>query len=227
MEAVRDARRGASAHADDRPHPRRPRRADDLRSEARALVRRAAARPRSRCCARATSSRSARFPARSARSRTSTRRSKRASASGSGCEPAPVSSQVIQRDRHAELMSALAITAASLEKFALEIRGPAEDGDRRGRGAVRQGAEGLVGDAAQAQSDRLRADRRAGAAHPRATRWRRSRTSRSGTSATSRTRRSSASSCPTASSRSITCCGASRASCKGMVVYPGADAART
>ena len=30
---------------------------------------------------------------------------------------------MIQRDRHAELMSALAITAASLEKFALEIRG--------------------------------------------------------------------------------------------------------
>jgi adenylosuccinate lyase len=40
-----------------------------------------------------------------------------------GLEPAPVSSQVIQRDRHAELMSTLAITAASLEKFALEIRG--------------------------------------------------------------------------------------------------------
>jgi adenylosuccinate lyase len=40
-----------------------------------------------------------------------------------GLEPAPVSSQVIQRDRHAELMMALAITAASLEKFALEIRG--------------------------------------------------------------------------------------------------------
>jgi adenylosuccinate lyase len=38
-------------------------------------------------------------------------------------EPAPVASQVIQRDRHAELMAALAITAASLEKFALEIRG--------------------------------------------------------------------------------------------------------
>jgi len=37
--------------------------------------------------------------------------------------PAPVASQVIQRDRHAELLSALAITAASLEKFALEIRG--------------------------------------------------------------------------------------------------------
>src|SRR5882672_5138901 len=40
-----------------------------------------------------------------------------------GLEPAPVSSQVIQRDRHAELLSALAITAGSLEKFALEIRG--------------------------------------------------------------------------------------------------------
>ena len=38
-------------------------------------------------------------------------------------EPAPVSSQVIQRDRHAEVMATLAITAASLEKFAMEIRG--------------------------------------------------------------------------------------------------------
>jgi adenylosuccinate lyase len=40
-----------------------------------------------------------------------------------GLAPAPVSSQVIQRDRHAELLSVLAITGASLEKFALEIRG--------------------------------------------------------------------------------------------------------
>jgi len=40
-----------------------------------------------------------------------------------GLEPAPVSSQIIQRDRHAELMATLAITGASLEKFALEIRG--------------------------------------------------------------------------------------------------------
>jgi len=38
-------------------------------------------------------------------------------------EPAPVASQVIQRDRHAELLAALAITGASLEKFALEVRG--------------------------------------------------------------------------------------------------------
>jgi adenylosuccinate lyase len=40
-----------------------------------------------------------------------------------GLSPAPVASQVIQRDRHAELLSMLAITASSLEKFALEIRG--------------------------------------------------------------------------------------------------------
>ena len=40
-----------------------------------------------------------------------------------GLQPAPVSSQVIQRDRHAELMTTLAITAASLEKFAVEVRG--------------------------------------------------------------------------------------------------------
>ena len=40
-----------------------------------------------------------------------------------GLTPAPVSSQVIQRDRHAELLTALAILAASLEKFALEVRG--------------------------------------------------------------------------------------------------------
>src|SRR4051812_2310193 len=40
-----------------------------------------------------------------------------------GLDPAPVASQVIQRDRHAELLSAIAITGASLEKFALEVRG--------------------------------------------------------------------------------------------------------
>jgi adenylosuccinate lyase len=37
--------------------------------------------------------------------------------------PAPVASQVIQRDRHAEFLTAIAMVAASLEKFALEIRG--------------------------------------------------------------------------------------------------------
>ena len=39
-----------------------------------------------------------------------------------GLEPAPTSTQILQRDRHAELLNALAVLAASLEKFALEIR---------------------------------------------------------------------------------------------------------
>jgi adenylosuccinate lyase len=39
-----------------------------------------------------------------------------------GLQPAPISSQIIQRDRHAEVMTALAISAGSLEKFAVEIR---------------------------------------------------------------------------------------------------------
>lgn len=39
-----------------------------------------------------------------------------------GLEAAPVSTQVIQRDRHAEFLSVLAIIGATLEKIALEIR---------------------------------------------------------------------------------------------------------
>ncbi len=39
-----------------------------------------------------------------------------------GLEVAPVSNQVIQRDRHAQFITTLAIIAASLEKFATEIR---------------------------------------------------------------------------------------------------------
>jgi adenylosuccinate lyase len=39
-----------------------------------------------------------------------------------GLEPEPAATQVVQRDRHAELLAALAVSAASLERFALEIR---------------------------------------------------------------------------------------------------------
>jgi len=39
-----------------------------------------------------------------------------------GIEPDPISNQIVQRDRHAFLLSTFAIIAASLEKFALEIR---------------------------------------------------------------------------------------------------------
>jgi adenylosuccinate lyase len=39
-----------------------------------------------------------------------------------GLEPAPTSTQILQRDRHAELLCALAVLASSLDTFALEIR---------------------------------------------------------------------------------------------------------
>jgi adenylosuccinate lyase len=39
-----------------------------------------------------------------------------------GLKPAPVSTQILQRDRHAEFMTTLALIGSSLEKFATEIR---------------------------------------------------------------------------------------------------------
>ncbi|MCI0668905.1 MAG: adenylosuccinate lyase [Myxococcaceae bacterium] len=39
-----------------------------------------------------------------------------------GLTPAPASSQVVQRDRHAEYFTSIALLGASLEKFAVEIR---------------------------------------------------------------------------------------------------------
>jgi len=39
-----------------------------------------------------------------------------------GLQPAPVSSQIVQRDRHAEFFTTLAIIASSIDKFAQEIR---------------------------------------------------------------------------------------------------------
>ena len=39
-----------------------------------------------------------------------------------GLAPAPISSQIVQRDRHAQFLTTLAIIASSLEKFATEIR---------------------------------------------------------------------------------------------------------
>ncbi len=39
-----------------------------------------------------------------------------------GLEPAPISTQVVQRDRYAEFVSALAILCSTLEKIALEVR---------------------------------------------------------------------------------------------------------
>lgn len=40
-----------------------------------------------------------------------------------GLKPAPISTQTLQRDRHAEYMATLALIATSLDKFATEVRG--------------------------------------------------------------------------------------------------------
>ncbi|UGB31265.1 adenylosuccinate lyase [Metabacillus sp. B2-18] len=40
-----------------------------------------------------------------------------------GTKPAPISTQTLQRDRHADYMAAIALVATSIEKFAVEIRG--------------------------------------------------------------------------------------------------------
>ena len=39
-----------------------------------------------------------------------------------GLKPAPVSTQILQRDRHAEFLAVLAVVGGSLEKFATEVR---------------------------------------------------------------------------------------------------------
>ena len=71
---------------------------------------------RSRGCAWAS------FRAPSARIPPPTRKSSGAACERLGLEPAPASTQVLQRDRHAEVLSALALLASSLDRFATEVR---------------------------------------------------------------------------------------------------------
>jgi adenylosuccinate lyase len=59
-----------------------------------------------------------------------------------GLEPEDVSTQVVPRDRHAELLSALAVTAASLERFATEIRHLARTELREVQEPFRSGQKG-------------------------------------------------------------------------------------
>jgi adenylosuccinate lyase len=59
-----------------------------------------------------------------------------------GLEPEPVSTQIVPRDRHADVLAALALTAASLEKFALEIRHLARTEVREVEEPFRRGQKG-------------------------------------------------------------------------------------
>ncbi len=81
------ARLRAQIHADGRPQPRHPCRADDLWPEARRALRRIRPQPRAASSPRARRSRPARFPARSAPSPISTRRSRPMSPKSSASHP--------------------------------------------------------------------------------------------------------------------------------------------
>ena len=108
-------------HADGRPHARHPRGADDVRREARAVGDAGAPRSRAAAARARRRSRSASCRARSVRTPTSIRASSSTCASSSGLRPVPAT-QVLARDRHAEVMYACASLGATIESFALEIR---------------------------------------------------------------------------------------------------------
>jgi len=80
-----------------------------------------------------------------------------------GLKPAPVATQVIQRDRHAAYISTLAILASTLDKIALEVRHLQRTEGARGAGVFQRKAEGLLGDASQKESHHQRANLRPGA----------------------------------------------------------------
>ena len=114
-----------------------------------------------------------------------------------GLEPAPAT-QVVARDRHAEVLYACAALGSSIESFALEIRHLQRTEVGEVAGTVRGGrAEGVERDAAQAEPVALRAALWSRTRPARQPPGRDSRTSRCGTSATCRTPRWSASSSPT------------------------------
>ncbi|MCI1694056.1 adenylosuccinate lyase [Aneurinibacillus aneurinilyticus] len=59
-----------------------------------------------------------------------------------GLKPAPVSTQTLQRDRHAEYMATLALIATSIDKFAVEVRGLQKSETREVEEAFAKGQKG-------------------------------------------------------------------------------------
>ena len=60
---------------------------------------------------------------------------------------------MVPRDRHAELLGAIALAGAGLERFATEVRNLQRTEVREVEEPFGAGPEGLLGDAAQAQPD--------------------------------------------------------------------------
>ena len=69
-----------------------------------------------------------------------------------GLKVEPVSTQVIPRDRHAAFFATLGVVASSVERLATEIRHLQRTEVHGGGGIFLRRPEGLLGDAAQAQS---------------------------------------------------------------------------
>lgn len=59
-----------------------------------------------------------------------------------GLQPAPISTQVLQRDRHAYYLATLALIGATLEKMAVEVRGLQKTEQREVEEAFRKGQKG-------------------------------------------------------------------------------------
>ena len=130
---------------------RHPRRADQLRPQARRHGVRAGPRPRTAAARAGGRERRRRSAASSARTRAVDPRVEELVCARLGLRPARRATQVIQRDRHAEFVTALAITASTLDRDRDRDPAPGADRGPRGAGAVRRRAEGLERDAAQAE----------------------------------------------------------------------------
>ena len=174
----RRARRGAearalehAAHADARAHPRHARRADDLRRQARALLPAGRPRPRRACAGPATPIAVGKLSGAVGTYSNIDPAIEAHVCAALGLRPVPAT-QVLARDRHAEYLYACASVGATIEAIATELRHLQRSEVARGRGAVRRRAEGLLGDAAQAQPDHRRAARRHGAGAARLSRRR-------------------------------------------------------
>ena len=122
-----------------------------------------------------------------------------------GLKAAAVSSQVIQRDRHAHYLATLAVDCIDARQDRDRDSTPAAHRSSRGGGVFQREAKGLVGHAAQAQSGYLRADLWISARGAGERARRDSKMFRCGTSATSRTRRPNASLFPTRPRSPIIC----------------------